>query len=340
MTEFERTNKFIDQLVAKENKLYIIATILNKGVPAELAKLLSMGEQSSFEITKLDSTYFEKNPYFRNVRINDWRVGNIFLGKADFYDANITYSSDSLIRDPITLTPIYKYCYFTDDVNYPSLGTIIPPTKWMGVEPSEINAFSSFIKKAKGKVLLMGCGLGYLAYMLSLKKDVEEITIVELDPDVIQMFLRYLKPQMNSKINIVHANAIDFLEKEDISMYQYCSVDIWRGMSDMFPIYMKCLLLEQKHPKTEFHYWLEEELHTSIESACLPLLKDVISEKRSSEKKDIFTEILKMQNIATVDDVRNFMLAPKRPIMKDWAINNPGEAYNQENLNEILRKTI
>lgn len=338
MTELGKANEFIDQLIYRESKLAPVATILNSNVPVEFANFLTVGAGNNFEIKKLEPTYLEKNPYFNNIQIKDCRVGNIYLNKKDFYIANLTYSFDSLKRDPITLAPIYKYCYFTDDVHYPSLGTIFPTDKWMGVEPSEINTFSSFIKKAKGKILLMGCGLGYVAYMLSLKKDVEEITIVELDPGVIQMFLRYLKPQMNSKINIVQADVMEFLEKEDISMYQYCSVDIWHGIKDMFPIYLKCLLLEQKHPKTKFHYWLEEDLHVCLESTWLTILKDVINQKNPNEKSDVFTEILKMQNIETVDDVRSFMLAPKRPIMIDWAINNPEDAYNHESLDETLKK--
>ncbi len=338
MSEIEQTNAFIDQLLYRESKLAQVTTILNSRVPAEFAKFLTVGIENNFRITKLEPTYLEKNPYFNNIQIKDCKVGNIYLNKNLFYSANQTYSFDSLERDPITLETICKYCYFTDDIHYPSIGTIFPNDKWMGIEPAEINTFASFIKDAKGKVLLMGCGLGYVAYMLSLKKEVEEITIVELDPGVIQMFLRYLKPQMNSKINIVQADAMEFLEKENISMYQYCSVDIWHGAKDMFPIYLKCLLLEQKHPKTKFHYWLEEDLHVCLESTWLTILKDVINQKNSNGKSDVFTEILKMQNITTVDDVRNFMLTPKRPIMIDWAINNPSEAYNHESLDDTLKK--
>lgn len=40
----------------------------------------------------------------------------------------------------------------------------------------------------------LGCGLGYVAYILSLKENVEEVTIVELNSDIKKMFKKYLKP--------------------------------------------------------------------------------------------------------------------------------------------------
>ena len=172
--------------------------------------------------------------------------------------------------------------------------------------------------------------------MLSLKENIEEVTIVELDPNVKTMFETYLKPQMNDKINVVLGDAIQFLETEDISTYQYCSIDIWHSPNDMFPIYLKCLLLEQRHPKTTFHYWLEEDLHVSMEATWIKLLKRYVNETQPTKKQEIFTEILKMQKFETVDDVIRFIRAPKRPIIQEWALQNQEEAYNHEDLLQTL----
>lgn len=338
MKEIERANEFIEQLVDAEEIISESIQDLNQECPIGLAKKKIIGVEKNCKIFKLDSTYLTQNPYIKNIHIGDWKIGNVYLNSYESYEGGKTNVYDSRKRDPKTLTTIYEFCYFNNEVYYPSLGTFYPLTKWMGVEPSEINTFSSFIEEAHGKVLLMGCGLGYVAYMLSLKKDVEEVTIIELDPDVKKIFEIYLKPQMNNKINIFQGDAIQFLERENISMYQYCSVDIWHGATDMFPIYLKCLLLEQRHPETIFHYWLEEDLHRALENTWISFLKDVINKKYSETKQNIFTGVLYMQNLETVEDIKRFLNAPKRPIIKEWALQNPKEAYNHEDLIRTLIK--
>ena len=336
MKEIERTNEFIEKLIDAEEMVGESVLGLSHEYPVSEAIKKIIGIEKNCKIIKLDPAEFARNPYLQNIYIGYWITGNVFLNKQDILVGGKTYAYGARKRDPKSLTTLYEYCYFPENVQYPSLGTIFPHNKWMGVEPCEINTFASFIEEAKGKILLMGCGLGYVAYMLSLKDDVEEVTIVELDPDVKSMFETYLKPQMNNKINIFLGDAIEFLKSEDISMYQYCSVDIWHGVTDMFPIYLKCLLLEQKHPKTKFHYWLEDELHICLEEIWITLLQRVINNKCSEKNLDIFTDTLSKQNIETVEDIKRFFNAPKRPIIKEWALNHPDEAYNFEGLPKTL----
>ena len=74
----------------------------------------------------------------------------------------------------------------------------------MSISPNEVFTMDQPIKKAKGKVLTLGCGMGYFAYMVSLKEDVESITIVELEQSVINLFEIYLLPQFENKDKINH----------------------------------------------------------------------------------------------------------------------------------------
>lgn len=62
----------------------------------------------------------------------------------------------------------------------------------MSVSPNEVFTMEKIIKNAKGKVLTLGCGMGYFAYMVSLKEDVESITIVESEQSVIDLFEKSL----------------------------------------------------------------------------------------------------------------------------------------------------
>lgn len=340
MREIERTREFIENLVIAQEIIGESIDGLNSFCPIGEARKKIVGVESNCEIIKLDPSFLLENPYIKNIHIGNWTVGNICLAKDDFYEGYKTNIWSSRKRDEKTLTTLYSFCYFSETINFPSLGTLFPNTKWMGVEPNEINTFSSFIDEASGKVLLMGCGLAYVAYMLSLKDNVDEVTIIELDPDVKKMFETYLKPQMNNKISIYQGDAIKFLENENLSSYQYCSVDIWYGAIDMFPIYLKCLLLEQRHPYTKFHYWLEDDLHIALEDTWIALLKRLWDKNLQMKDPEILTDILISQNLETVEDIRQFILSSKRPLIKDWALQHPKEASNHEGLPKSLARLL
>lgn len=59
---------------------------------------------------------------------------------------------------------------------------------WMTITPNEIETMKEAVDKAFGNVLTFGLGLGYYAYMVSEKVNVESITVVEK----IKMSLIYL----------------------------------------------------------------------------------------------------------------------------------------------------
>lgn len=345
MSELNKTMEFVDELIDAEQVIMEYAAPLTKECSVDVAKESIYGFERNCKLNKITANDFAQNPYIKNIKIKDCYVDDVYLNNIGTYLADITYINSSRKRDPKTLTTIYDFCYFDEPIRYPSIGIIKPDMpfginydKWMGVEPGEINTFASFIAEAKGNVLLMGCGLAYVAYMLSIKKDVETVTIVELNPKIIEMFQRNLKPQMNDKIKIVQGDAIHFLENEDLSKYQYCSVDIWHSALDMLPIYLKCLLAEPRHPHTKFHYWLEGDLHIGMENLWIDSLNSFLTDNLPDFYPKIFTDILANQNIKTIEDVRNFILADKRSIIKQWALSNPDEAYNMDIEKEIAKK--
>lgn len=341
MKEIERIREYTDELSNIEELILESTFGLNVGeVSISDAKRQISGLEKNCIITKLNPSFLEENPYIKNIHIENWFVGNIGLTNTTEYEEYKTYAYEMRRRDPKSLTTIYNFCYFPKTVPFPTIGTVIPESKWMGVEPSEISSFAPFIKEAHGKILLMGCGLGYVAYMLSLKDEVEEITIVELDRNVKAMFETYLKPQMNSKISIIEGDALEFLEVEDISKYDYCSIDIWHGAMEMFPIYTKCLLLEEKHKDTKFHYWLEEDLHTLLETIWIMILRKRANNDPINRDLEMFTSILDKNNINTVEDIKKFLMTPKRQIITDWALANRDSARNQENLSLVIEKTL
>ena len=59
--------------------------------------------------------------------------------------------------------------------------------------------------------------------------------------------------------------------QEENTPYDWANIDIWNDTFDMAYPYMKCLLLEQKHPQTQFTYWLEKAFYTNMQREILTL---------------------------------------------------------------------
>lgn len=76
---------------------------------------------------------------------------------------------------------------------------------------NEIVSFNHFIQSASTVNIHADYGLGYLAYMLSLNPNVDEIVIVDNNPDVISLFKEQIYPQFSHQnVKIIQCDALDF----------------------------------------------------------------------------------------------------------------------------------
>lgn len=64
---------------------------------------------------------------------------------------------------------------------------------WMTITPNEIETMKEPVDGAFGHVLTFGLGLGYYACMVSEKENVESVTVVDMNEDVIRLFKKYNK---------------------------------------------------------------------------------------------------------------------------------------------------
>ena len=87
-----------------------------------------------------------------------------------------------------------------------------PEHVWMRLTPLEIQASYFAIKMAKGKVGVVGLGLGYAVEEMAKKPEVEEITVYEISQEVVDLY--YSNFPKNPKINIVCCNAYEAERKE------------------------------------------------------------------------------------------------------------------------------
>lgn len=279
-------------------------------------------------ITRLSKDEIMSNPYLQDINVPRVSINNIDLGRKRFLPANTIMVYQEKSRDLDTLMPINSYFICDQPLRLPAIVEGSTSACWMSVEPLEITSFQKFIDEAKGHVCLCGCGLGYVAYMLSIKEDVESITIVELNSDIISIFEIYILPQFKNKtkIQVVERDAIEYLSNTNLSRFDYINVDIWRDTLDMLPLYLPCLVVESKYPDVNFSYWIEPTLKDLFRRSILEQFSGY-----SNEISECFTfanaiakDILDNSNINTKQDLKDLIkLDDMRDILRHWYLSNP-----------------
>ena len=132
---------------------------------------------------------------------------------------------------------------------------------WMTVTPNEINTIQPAVRQTRGKVLTYGLGLGYYAFHALLRDDVESVTVVEKNPQVIDVFRRLLLPffPRQKDLRIIEADAFDYAARVmPGESYDTVFTDLWHDVADGLPLYRRMKALECPGPR--FLYWIEKTL--------------------------------------------------------------------------------
>lgn len=205
----------------------------------------------------LDAEQFLSDPYLHAVHFPECRRGNILLSHAE-YAAGEIFQYDEPRFDCELVTP--RLGFFDRPVSFPAVYEGLMP--WMSVCPSEMLSMESDIAAAHGRVLVLGLGLGYYPFMIARRAEVSEITVVELNGTIIDLFQEHVFPafEHKEKIRVVHADAIAYLEELRGGEFDFCFADIWEGAVDGAPLYKKILPHEKRLTGTEFAYWLKEPI--------------------------------------------------------------------------------
>lgn len=119
---------------------------------------------------------------------------------------------------------IQGYMYSKEDkIDISILELHGPEHCWMRLTPLEVEASYFPIKMAKGKVGVVGLGLGYTVQEMAKKESVEEIIVYEVSKDVINLYLSNFGE--NEKIKILNVDAFEAKGEEFdffyVDIYQY-----------------------------------------------------------------------------------------------------------------------
>lgn len=157
---------------------------------------------------------------------------------------------------------------------FPYLAVIEDEEIWMSIIPHEINTMKKPIEDAYGRVLVLGLGLGYYAFHVANKDDVESVTIIENDKRVINLFNKYILPKFpnKDKINIVYADAFDYLAQG--KEYDFVFFDIYHNVADGEGLYLHAKKFEAIYPNTTFSYWIEESILAMLRRQTLTVFEE------------------------------------------------------------------
>lgn len=96
----------------------------------------------------------------------------------------------------------------------------------MSDTPAEISDHAEAIDQAKGNILITGLGLGVVLNACLKKPEVTHCTVVEIDPDVIELVAPYYQQIWGDRLTIVQCSAYDY-EPTKGTKYDMIWHDIW-----------------------------------------------------------------------------------------------------------------
>lgn len=200
---------------------------------------------------------YTENPYYKNIAPKESVKDGSWEIRWEYYPPyRAAIADDMIIKDSFAEIP--PIGFFEEGFSFPAV--LEDGNEWMTLTPVDVDTCEEEIKKARGKVVTFGLGLGYFTYMVSEKEEVESITVVEKSENVIRLFEKHILPKFpkKHKVRIINADAFEYAEKKmPKEQYNYAFVDTWRDASDGLPMYEKMKALEHLSPETEFDYWIE-----------------------------------------------------------------------------------
>ena len=236
-------------------------------------------------VTILDKKKYTENPYYKNINIQNICGGRWEFKKESYPPYRAMICGDMrLFSDFSELPPLG---FFAEQFDFPAV--LEDGNEWMTLSPVDIDTCEEVIEAAHGDVITFGLGLGYYAYMVSEKSDVNSITVIEKSPEVIDLFKTHILPQFKNaqKVKIICSDAFEYAEKIMPSEnYTLAFVDTWRDASDGAPMYKKMKELEKLSPNTTFMYWVEGFLVSRLRALKFENMLSLVENESPDAPKD------------------------------------------------------
>lgn len=250
------------------------------------------GVESQWPSLFLSVDSFMKRPYYANVSFDTFTDGNVALEKRTIHGGQL-FNVEAVINDPnkalndsMTLRAL--------DKSYEASVLTIDGDTWMLDVYSEVFTIDPCAHKAKGKVATLGLGIGYFIYMAMLNPNVESITVVEIDPQIIHLFKTHIEPQLPNTVplTIIQADAKAWFTESTVDAFDYVFVDTYQSSDDGYQ--MMEAMLESYIPKTNtVDFWIEDSCIEFLRSLIVIFFDQYISGKKIHHQDPYYNRILK-----------------------------------------------
>lgn len=261
----------------------------------------------SKKFQKLDINEFINNPYNLNIKLDNISYKN-YKFEMQSFDKFEGFLCDEIDVDDNFIEHT-KVGYFDNEYNYLTLS--LNNEIWMLITPHEINTMDKAINKANGDVITFGLGLGYFAYMCSIKESVNSITVIEKDSEIIDLFNKFILPQFKfkNKIKVINDDAISYLKRKEFN-YDYAFIDLWHDNVDGLKLYIDTYKLSLTHKNTKFDFWIEKSMIIMLRRCLITLLYEKVNNINYNDEESYedyiinrFKDILSDYVINTTKDI-------------------------------------
>ena len=209
------------------------------------------------------------NPYVKAVNPKEFKAKGYELSYLKYAPYQV-FADDEIIISDYPYEEYYQLGFFKEEFKY--LALLKNNEIWMSVNPNEINTMRPFINEAKGKVLVLGLGMGYIAYMMAIKDDVKSVTVIEKDINIINLFKEHIAPLLKTnKIKVIHDDAIRYTENN--KGFDYIFADLWHNPEDGIPMYLELESIAKKN-KLKINYWLQPSLKAMRRRCLITILEE------------------------------------------------------------------
>ena len=236
-----------------------------------------LGEYVLNNLKKLNPEDYTDNPYVKAIN-KTGRKGKYALKYIDYAPYQL------FAYDDIKINGYKEYSqigYFDNKFSYLALteGNNI----WMSLNPNEIETMKPYINKARGNVLVLGLGMGYVPFMLSLKNCVKSITIIERDQEIINLFNELIYPSFpnKEKVKIIKGDAVEYTRKiQKQGTCDYVFADLWHDPEDGLPLFV-----ELKKINKNIDCWLEVSMYALLRRCMITLLEEQLNGLKEEDYK-------------------------------------------------------
>lgn len=131
---------------------------------------------------------------------------------------------------------------------------------WMSLSPMEMESQAIGIAAARGHVAIMGLGMGWAAAECALDPEVEQVTVIERDPEVIALhrelaLFERLPGGCGSKVRVVHADALEWRPDGKVDLLM---PDIWLPLVSENDRTTEVARMQANVAATGIYFWGQE----------------------------------------------------------------------------------